>query len=281
TARRAPAIRPSTAPQARSLLVCWPPLTPLSFLNWGGPTRPPTPPREARHAPARPWRSSAFRVLRGAPTWPPTPPREARRAPAEPWRPSAFRVLRQALLEDGLELELAADRRVRLPHFEAGPGVVVDVTVLVEAPLAVDAIEVLRGRDRLTHGLALLGDVFRALQLRRGPAEGVDDDPGALGRVEGVRGRLLAELGLVGLVRLGADASHLLERQAGERDPHVRAEGGVARGAFQQLLLGEPVRSQEAGPRRGEADLLHLSDHDLGARFADAAQIDEVSARRA
>src|SRR5207247_1844508 len=176
----------------------------------GAPTWPPTPPREARRAPAEPWRPSAFRVLSGAPTWPPTPPREARHAPAEPWRSSAFRVLRQALLEDGLELELAADRRVRLHHFEAGHGVVVDVTVLVEAPLAVDAIEVLRGRDRLAHGLALLGDVFRALQLRRGPAEGVDDDPGALGRVEGVCRRLLTELGLVGLVCLGARVYNLL-----------------------------------------------------------------------
>src|SRR3989454_11252017 len=63
------------------------------------------------------------------------------------------------LLENGLELELAADRRVGLHHLEAGHGVVVDVTVLVEAPLAVDAVEVLRGRDRLAHGLALLGDV--------------------------------------------------------------------------------------------------------------------------
>src|SRR5256712_3650548 len=138
------------------------------------------------------------------------------------------------LLEDGLELELAPGRRVRLHHFEAGHRVVIDVTVLVEAPLAVDALEVLRGRDRLAQGLALLGDVLRALQLRRGPADRVDDDPGALDRVERVRGRLLAELRLVRFVRLGADAPHLLERQAGERDPHVRAEGRVARGAFQQ-----------------------------------------------
>src|SRR5258705_427857 len=98
------------------------------------------------------------------------------------------------LLEDGLELELAADRPVGLHGLEAGHRVVVDVAVLVEAPLAVDALEVLGGRDRLAHGLALLGDVLRALDLRRGPADGVDDDPSALGRIQGVRGRFLPEL---------------------------------------------------------------------------------------
>src|SRR5437879_12224017 len=71
------------------------------------------------------------------------------------------------LLEDGLELELAADRSVRLHHLEAGHGVVVDVAVLVEAPLAVDAREVLRGRDGFPHGLALLGRVLRLLDRRR------------------------------------------------------------------------------------------------------------------
>src|SRR3989441_312876 len=162
-------------------------------------------------------------------------------------------------LQGGLELGIAPRRRVRPPpllaghrvrlhHFEAGHRVVIDVTVLVEAPLAVDALEVLRGRDRLAQGLALLGDVLRALQLRRGPADRVDDDPGALDRVERVRGRLLEALRLVRFVRLGADAPHLLERQGGERDSHVPAVGGVARRAFQQLLLEEPVRSQEAGP---------------------------------
>src|SRR5437016_2700350 len=120
------------ATRGRPLIVCWTRTSHHSRTKWGAPTWPPIPPREARHAPAEPWRPSAFRVLRGAPTWPPTPPREARHAPAEPWRPSAFRVLRQALLEDGLELELAADRRVRLHHFEAGHGVGVDVNVLGE-----------------------------------------------------------------------------------------------------------------------------------------------------
>ena len=63
-----------------------------------------------------------------------------------PRRPALHAV---ALLEDGLELELAADRPVRLHRLEAGHGVVVDVAVLVEAPLAVDALEVLGGGDRL------------------------------------------------------------------------------------------------------------------------------------
>src|SRR5713101_6453530 len=75
------------------------------------------------------------------------------------------------LLEDGLELELAADRRVRLHHLEAGHRLVVDVTVLVEAPLAVDAVEVLGGGDRLAHGLALLGDVLGPLDRRRRPPD--------------------------------------------------------------------------------------------------------------
>src|SRR5437016_13861320 len=118
---------------------------------------------------------------------------------------------RTGLLEDGLELELAADRPVGLHDLETGHRVVIDVAVLVEAPLAVDALEVLGGGDRLAHGLALLGDVLRLLDLRRGPTDRVDDDPTALGRVERVRGRLLAVLRLVGLVGLGRDAAHLLE----------------------------------------------------------------------
>src|SRR5215813_12692359 len=67
---------------------------------------------------------------------------------------------RTALLEDRLELELAADRPVGLHGLEAGHRVVVDVAVLVEAPLAVDALEVLGRRDRLADGFALLGDVL-------------------------------------------------------------------------------------------------------------------------
>src|SRR5438034_11691574 len=90
-------------------------------------------------------------------------------------------------------------------------------------------------------------------------------------------GGLLPELRLVGLVGLGPDAPHLLEGETRERDPHLRPERRVARRPFQQLLLEETVRPQEAGPRRHEADFLHLSDDDLGARLDDATQVDEVS----
>src|SRR5258706_551685 len=62
------------------------------------------------------------------------------------------------LLEDGLELELAADRPVGFYDLEAGHRVVVNVAVLVEVPLAVDTLEVLDGGDRLAHRLTLLGD---------------------------------------------------------------------------------------------------------------------------
>src|SRR4029453_11782696 len=65
-----------------------------------------------------------------------------------------------ALLEDGLELELAADGGVGLHDLEAGHGVVVDVAVGIEAPLAVDALEVLGGGDGLAQGFALLGRIL-------------------------------------------------------------------------------------------------------------------------
>src|SRR5213594_2602595 len=155
------------------------------------------------------------------------------------------------LLENRLELELAAERRVRLHGLEARHRVVIDVTVLVEAPLAVDALEVLRRGDGLAHGLALLGDVLRLLDRRRRALDGVDDHATAFGGVERVRGRLLAELRLVRLVRLGADAAHLLERQARERDAHLGRQRGVAGGALEELLLQQAVGPHEARPRRG------------------------------
>src|SRR6185503_18418569 len=49
------------------------------------------------------------------------------------------------LFQDRLELELAADRGVGLHDLETRHRVVVDVAVGVEAPLAVDALEVLGG----------------------------------------------------------------------------------------------------------------------------------------
>src|SRR4029450_2595131 len=67
------------------------------------------------------------------------------------------------LLEDGLELELAADGCVGLHDLEAGHGVVVDVAVGIEAPLAVDALEVLGGGDGLAQGFALLGRILALL----------------------------------------------------------------------------------------------------------------------
>src|SRR5215831_10370471 len=122
------------------------------------------------------------------------------------------------LLQDGLELELAAYGAVRLYHLEAGHGVVVDIAVLVEAPLPVDAVEVLGGGDGLAHGLPLVGDGLGLVHLGRRPADGVDDDAPALRGIEGVGGRLLAEPRLVPLVGLGPHPPHLLEGQAGEGD---------------------------------------------------------------
>src|SRR5262245_48983704 len=141
----------------------------------GGPRNgPPYPPALGR-APAQPWRASVWRCgLRG--------PEMVSQAP----RRSDAPLPRQGLLEDRLELELAADRPVGLHGLEAGHRVVVDVAVLVEAPLAVDALEVLGGGDRLAHGLALLEEVLCLLDLRRGPLDRVDDHPRALGRVERV-----------------------------------------------------------------------------------------------
>ena len=129
-----------------------------------------------------------------------------------------------------------------------------------------------RSASRLAVGSLALSISGAARRMR------VDDHPAALGRVEGVGRRLLAVLGLVGLVGLRADAPHLLERKAGERDAHLGAERGVAGGALEQLLLEEPVRPHEAGARRDQPDLLHLADDHLGAGLDDAAQVDEIGA---
>src|SRR5437868_9801773 len=189
------------------------------------------------------WRWAAGRTW-GAPSGPPIPP-SVRRAPAKPWRTSIFGPPLVVLLENRFELELAADGAVGFHGLEAGHRVVVDVTVLVEAPLAVDPLEVLRRGDGLAHSLALLGDVLGLLDGRRRALDGVDDDARALGRVERVGGRLLAELRLVRLVGLGADAPHLLEGQAGEGHPHVGRQRGVAGGTLEELFLQEAVGSHE------------------------------------
>src|SRR5215813_2478826 len=219
----------------------------------GGSERPPSPPALG-HAPAKPWRASG--VLCGLGT-----PESAKAVSwADSSRPGGAGALfvMAGLLEDRLELELAADRPVGLHRLEAGHRVVVDVTVLVEAPLAVDALEVLGRRDRLADGFALLGDVLGLLDLRRGALDRVHDHPAAFRGVERVRGRLLAVLRLVGLVGLGADAAHLLEGQAGERDAHAGRQHRVARGALEEPFLEKAVGPQEARARGDEADILHL-----------------------
>src|SRR5438128_12452557 len=258
----------------------------------GGLEGPPKPPALG-DAPAEPWRPSrmlcGFGGLEGSRSRGDVVAGALELAPATAQggssRPGGAVALlgilraRTGLLEDGLELELAADRPVGLHGLESRHRVVVDVAVLVETPLAVDALEVLGGGDRLAHGLALLGDVLRLLDLRRSPLDGIDDDPASFGRVEGVRGRLLPVLRLVRLVGLGADAAHLLEGQPREGDPHVGAERRVARGALEQLLLEEAVWSHEACPRRDQTDFLHLPDDDLRPGLDDAAHVDEIRAR--
>src|SRR2546427_1617581 len=56
-----------------------------------------------------------------------------------------------------------------------------------------------------------------------------------------------------------------------------RAPAGLLEDGLELELAPDRVQV----PVRDEADLLHLSDDDLGARLDDAAQIDEVGARRA
>src|SRR5262245_41114053 len=121
------------------------------------------------------------------------------------------------LLEDGLELELAADRTVVLHHLEAGHRLRGGVALLVEAELAVETLVVLEPGHGLADSLPLPRQVGGLLDLRGRPLDAVDGDPGRLRGVERVAGRLLGELLLVVLVGLGADALHLLEGQAGER----------------------------------------------------------------
>src|SRR5213594_2742931 len=154
----------------------------------GGLDGPPKPPALG-HASAEPWRASGLLGGSGGSEMAAAASRGGTSRPG--WAGALVVILRvrTGLLEDGLELELAADRPVGLHGLEPGHRVVVDVAVLVEAPLAVDALEVLGGRDRFAHRLTFLSDVFRALQLRRGSADRVDDDPAALGSVERVRGR--------------------------------------------------------------------------------------------
>src|SRR6185503_16702664 len=98
------------------------------------------------------------------------------------------------LFQDRLELELAADRGVGLHDLETRHRVVVDVAVGVEAPLAVDALEVLGGGHRLAERLALLGRILALLDRGGRPLDRVDRDPARFRRIEGVGGGLLPEL---------------------------------------------------------------------------------------
>src|SRR4051812_18091402 len=119
------------------------------------------------------WTSTSHQFKWGASPGPPKPPRVARGAPAGPGRPPVLSA--PALLEDLFEGELAADRGVGLRDLEAGHGVVVDVAVLVEAPLAVDALEVLGRGDGLAQRLALLLRVLGLLDGRGRALDGVED----------------------------------------------------------------------------------------------------------
>src|SRR5213594_1510 len=173
----------------------------------GGLDGPPKPPALG-HASAEPWRASGLLGGSGGSEMAAAASRGGTSRPG--WAGALVVILRvrTGLLEDGLELELAADRPVGLHGLEAGHGVVVDVAVGVEAPLAVDALEVLGGGDRLAQRLALLGDVLGPLHLAGGPLDRLDRHAASLRRVEGVGGRLLAELLLVLLVGLGPDSLH-------------------------------------------------------------------------
>src|SRR6516162_5012318 len=105
-------------------------------IQMGGLEGPPKPPALG-DAPAEPWRPSGLVCGSGVPSGP--------GSGARPGGAGALVVMpsvRTGLLEDGLELEFAADRPFGLHRLEAGHRVVVDVAVLVEAPLAVDAFEV-------------------------------------------------------------------------------------------------------------------------------------------
>src|SRR5881628_860207 len=102
----------------------------------GGLDGPPKPPALG-HASAEPWRASGLLGGSGGSEMAAAASRGGTSRPG--WAGALVVILRvrTGLLEDGLELELAADRPVGLHGLEAGHGVVVDVAVLVEAPLAV------------------------------------------------------------------------------------------------------------------------------------------------
>src|SRR6266852_717140 len=194
--------------------------------------------------------SSRLRLVLGGSGAAPLPgPPTTLLIPASP-TPTLTGAVGPTLLEDRLELELAADRSLGLYHLEAGHRVVVDVTVGVEAPLPVDAVEVLGDRDCLAHRLPLLSDVLGALDGRGRALDPVDGDPARLRGVESVGGRLLAEPLLVFLVGLGPDPLHLLEGEAGEGYPHLGGHRHLAGGALEQLFFEQTIRPHEPHPGR-------------------------------
>src|SRR5437899_595024 len=154
------------------------------FWSLEGPPKPPA----LGDAPAEPWRPSrmlsGFGGLEGSRSRGDVVAGALELAPATAQggssRPGGAVALlgilraRTGLLEDGLELELAADRPVGLHGLESRHRVVVDVAVLVEAPLAVYALGGIGGGARLSHWLTTPGDVLRLLDLRRSPLDGID-----------------------------------------------------------------------------------------------------------
>src|SRR6267142_3412669 len=185
-------------------------------LGGSGAAPPPAPPTTLLvPAPSRAIGSRSRMVLGGSGAAPPPAPPTTLLIPPPPTA-TLTGAVGPTLLEDRLELKLAANRGVGLHHLETGHRVVVDVAVGIEAPLSVDAVEVLGGRDRLAHRLPLLGYVLGALDCGGRALDPVDRDPARLRSVEGVGGGLLPEPLLVLLVGLGPDPLHLLEGEAGE-----------------------------------------------------------------
>src|SRR5258708_14698426 len=86
----------------------------------------------------------------------PRPDRSVRQSPRLLMRERGAQPQSLALLQDLCVFEFAADRACRLHHLEAGPDIHGGAAVLVEAPLAIEAVEVLGGCDGVEVLLAVL-----------------------------------------------------------------------------------------------------------------------------